>query len=239
MSLDHYLTKNVELIQVIQQKPTRLQLMTWLHKNLSMPGYEPAVCFFELDADENIQPRNIVGLDDLTIEQLPPIKLEENRPASNVLREMKMVVYGEEELANQNLQIVKESKDLSYRSSGVTKWKAAVGIPIGFNKGYSLLFPIDITQFEFALENFRILESLLNSYETFVHSGSPTESKKSTLGEPLTKRQEEILSQIRSGKTNMKIALDLGYSESLIRQETITIYKKLGISGRKELEITG
>jgi hypothetical protein len=29
--------------------------------------------------------------------------------------------------------------------------------------------------------------------------------------------------------------LDIGYSESLIRQETIDIFKKLGVSGRKEL----
>ena len=209
--------------------------MTWLHKNLSMPGYEPAVCFFELDRDENIKARNIVGFDDLRIEQLPTIKLEENWPASNVLRGMKMVLYGEEELANQNFQIVKESSNLSYRIFEVTKWKSAAGIPIGLNKAYSLLFPIDITQFEFALENFKILESLLNAYESLVHSSSSVESEKAKLGEPLTNRQEEILSQIKSGKTNMKIALDLGYSESLIRQETITIYRKLGIEGRKSL----
>lgn len=238
MSLEHYLTRNVELIQFIQQKPNRLQLMTWIHKNLSMPGFEPAVCFFELEDDEKIIPHNIVGLDNLTIDQLLAIKLDENRPASNVLREMKMAIYGEEELASQNLQIVIKDADLSYRNSEITKWKSAAAIPIGTNKGYSILFPIDVTQFDFALENFRILESLLNAYESLVYSVSPVESKKSILGTSLTNRQDEILGLIKIGKTNLQIALDLGYSESLIRQETMNIYKKLGISGRKDVQAT-
>ena len=174
----------------------------------------------------------------LTIDQLLAIKLDENRPASNVLREMKMAIYGEEELASQNLQIVIKDADLSYRNSEITKWKSAAAIPIGTNKGYSILFPIDVTQFDFALENFRILESLLNAYESLVYSVSPVESKKSILGTSLTNRQDEILGLIKIGKTNLQIALDLGYSESLIRQETMNIYKKLGISGRKDVQAT-
>ena len=80
------------------------------------------------------------------------------------------------------------------------------------------------------------MESLLNAYENLVHSASPDDSKKSILGKNLTKRQEEILRHVNAGMTNIQIALVLGYSESLIRQETITIYKKLGISGRKEIQ---
>ena len=51
----------------------------------------------------------------------------------------------------------------------------------------------------------------------------------------LTARQNTILDGIRRGHTNATIALDMGYSESLIRQETIDIFKKLGVSGRKAL----
>lgn len=40
---------------------------------------------------------------------------------------------------------------------------------------------------------------------------------------------------IKEQKTNAAIASELGYSESLIRQETIIIYRKLGVSGRKDL----
>lgn len=51
----------------------------------------------------------------------------------------------------------------------------------------------------------------------------------------LTNRQNTILEGIKLGHTNATIAMDIGYSESLIRQETMDIFKKLGVSGRKAL----
>jgi DNA-binding CsgD family transcriptional regulator len=55
------------------------------------------------------------------------------------------------------------------------------------------------------------------------------------LDKVLTSRQLAIVEGMKHGHTNATIALDIGYSESLIRQETIDIFKKLGVSGRKEL----
>jgi DNA-binding CsgD family transcriptional regulator len=53
--------------------------------------------------------------------------------------------------------------------------------------------------------------------------------------ESLSSREKRIVELIREGKTNPEIATELGYSESLIRQETVSIYRKLGVNGRKEL----
>lgn len=65
---------------------------------------------------------------------------------------------------------------------------------------------------------------------TKVDSKSPrTESN------ALTSRQEIILREMRRGKTNDAIALGLNFSFSLIRQETMEIYRKKRVSGRKEL----
>ena len=50
-----------------------------------------------------------------------------------------------------------------------------------------------------------------------------------------TPRQEIIIKRLKSGLSNKAIALELGYSDSLIRQETIAIYKVLNVAGRKEL----
>jgi DNA-binding CsgD family transcriptional regulator len=50
----------------------------------------------------------------------------------------------------------------------------------------------------------------------------------------LTQRQQLVLKLIAEGRTNGDIADILGYSESLIRQETIRIYAILGCSGRNE-----
>lgn len=57
----------------------------------------------------------------------------------------------------------------------------------------------------------------------------------SEAGKKLTERQELILSMIKSGMTNSAIANRMGYSESLIRQETMSIYQKLGVDGRREI----
>lgn len=51
----------------------------------------------------------------------------------------------------------------------------------------------------------------------------------------LTARQWNVLEAVRRGKTNPEIAHDLGFSESLVRHETMKIYRQLAISGRKEL----
>jgi len=93
---------------------------------------------------------------------------------------------------------------------------------------------------EEARVDFEILGSILNLYLNLVDQDlwNPNRSWKRRValpGQPLTERQELILQLIKEGKRNHEIADRLGYSESLIRQETMVIYKKLGVSGRKSL----
>jgi DNA-binding CsgD family transcriptional regulator len=52
----------------------------------------------------------------------------------------------------------------------------------------------------------------------------------------LTPRQVTILKLIHDGYNNRQIASELSYSISLIRQETMRIYAKLGVNGRNELK---
>jgi DNA-binding CsgD family transcriptional regulator len=54
-------------------------------------------------------------------------------------------------------------------------------------------------------------------------------------GSALSKRQEVILKLILKGLTNIQIGEEIGFSESLVRQESIAIYSALKVSGRKEL----
>ncbi len=51
----------------------------------------------------------------------------------------------------------------------------------------------------------------------------------------LTNREQVILGLIITGATNTEIAGEIGFSESLVRHETIAIYNLLGVSGRKEI----
>jgi DNA-binding CsgD family transcriptional regulator len=61
-------------------------------------------------------------------------------------------------------------------------------------------------------------------------SATPRESN----GEDLTSRQIKILELMADGLVNVEIARDLMLSESTIRQETVRIYRALGVPNRSE-----
>jgi DNA-binding NarL/FixJ family response regulator len=52
--------------------------------------------------------------------------------------------------------------------------------------------------------------------------------------EDLSARQLTILSHIQDGLVNLEIAKELMLSESTIRQETVRIYRALGVGNRHE-----
>ncbi len=90
------------------------------------------------------------------------------------------------------------------------------------------------------VDYFETLRAALNLYlllQTELNKRAPR-SKRSRLvamGNQLTERQELILEMIREGMTNISIAKRIGYSESLVRQESMLIYEKMGVVGRKGL----
>jgi len=51
---------------------------------------------------------------------------------------------------------------------------------------------------------------------------------------PLTPRQRQVVQGFIEGKTNHELSLELGFSISTIRHETMAIFKTLGASDRKE-----
>jgi DNA-binding NarL/FixJ family response regulator len=53
---------------------------------------------------------------------------------------------------------------------------------------------------------------------------------------PLSDRQFVIAGFLEQGFNNAQIAAEMGYSESLIRQETVAIYRKLQVTGRKAMQ---
>lgn len=67
------------------------------------------------------------------------------------------------------------------------------------------------------------------------NNGRASKTKESRMGAKLSERQELILEMIKDGMTNSSIANRMGYSESLIRQESMAIYQKLGVDGRRDL----
>lgn len=76
-----------------------------------------------------------------------------------------------------------------------------------------------------------------NTHHAFAnHDDSPTNNSVSTSpGSPnLTSRQLRVLELMSLGKTNIAIAEIIGYSESTVRQETMAIYRILGVHDRND-----
>lgn len=92
---------------------------------------------------------------------------------------------------------------------------------------------------KFRVEGFQELAYYL-SLGMFI-SGSPVtlidSTKRQPSGERLTERQTVILTGIAQGKTNMQIAKELILSESAIKQETVKIFRALGVANRREAAI--
>jgi DNA-binding CsgD family transcriptional regulator len=64
--------------------------------------------------------------------------------------------------------------------------------------------------------------------------GSRSGSMGSGTGENLTQRQMQILDRMAQGLINAEIAQELMVSESTVRQETVRIYRELGVPNRAE-----
>ena len=153
--------------------------------------------------------------------------------------------------ANHSQSILLVNHDLNYKSH----FKSAVGIEDADIWQSTILMPVlpdyfatistrtVLEESEVNIEYFNAIRALLilflrsldSSKSATVRSGRT--KKESAPGVKLTERQALILELIERGDTNRSIAVKLGYSESLIRQETMVIYKKLGIDGRRDLRI--
>ena len=59
------------------------------------------------------------------------------------------------------------------------------------------------------------------------------DSKLALLHLPLTVREHLIQEMMKAGRTNSQCAIDLGYSESTIRQDSVSMFAKLGVKNRK------
>jgi DNA-binding CsgD family transcriptional regulator len=110
-------------------------------------------------------------------------------------------------------------------------WSSQISIPINSQYFMQLGRYADMSEGDELF--YQNLQSLMQIY--FSKIGKVSLEIGDLFGKALTVRQEEILKMIRMGETNEAIAEKIGYSASLVKQETMLIYSKLGISGRRDL----
>lgn len=133
------------------------------------------------------------------------------------------------------------SEQCSCKLNDSETWKSTVFLPMLPNFFVAMSFQTQVDDIQENRSFFELLRSIISMYlQLSIWSSNKSRSGvhrklEAALGDKLTARQEDILELIKQGFTNLSIANQIGYSESLIRQETILIYQKLGISGRRDL----
>ena len=216
-----------ELINVIELSPTPLQLVRFLSKRIDPANEINAVGWLQLEADGRIRPIALSG-SKKSFDPSESIGFTDNNVVAESLRQ------GEPKFFDM-VEVFKNYSDSTHRDS-VGIYQSGAVLPISKNAviGFASFSSYQkLLEYKEYYELIQKIVSLWFSKNEFARS--PSANIKQSEGKELTSRQSEILSLISEGRTNSSIATILGYSESLIRQETITIYRKLGVRGRKEI----
>jgi len=120
-------------------------------------------------------------------------------------------------------------------------WKSGIALPVYPIGGMAMFSSKELELTESMTVFFTAVGSLLGLYASrlpvaLVEVAIDVKKKIDLPQVPLSDRQLVIADMLERGFNNAQIGLELGYSESLIRQETVAIYRKLQVTGRKAMQ---
>jgi DNA-binding CsgD family transcriptional regulator len=120
-------------------------------------------------------------------------------------------------------------------------WISGVAIPVYPIGGMAFYSSQEIELTESMKVFFVAIGSLLGLYasrlpKALVEVALSTKQKIDLPPVPLSDRQLVIAGLLERGFNNSQIGSEIGYSESLIRQETVAIYRKLKVTGRQAMQ---
>jgi DNA-binding CsgD family transcriptional regulator len=120
-------------------------------------------------------------------------------------------------------------------------WVSGIAIPVYPIGGMALFSSIELELTETTKIFYVAIGSLLGLYASrlpvaLVEVAIKVKESIDLPQIPLTDRQLVIAGLLERGFNNAQIGLEIGYSESLIRQETMAIYRKLQVTGRKAMQ---
>lgn len=193
-----------------------------------------AVYLTEITSDGHLAPVAGFGYDKMVIAQWGRFPLSMHLPITESVRKDECIVVRSVEEFFENYPLAKQIESVDIN------WKAIMTFPmLPYGVGVVTLqeqpnVTDDLIYFARAIGAMLSLHFI--KVPIFDYSKSRSAKFKLT-GESLdlTERQKVVHQLMMKGFTNAQIASELGYSESLIRQETIQIFRILGVSGRKEI----
>lgn len=233
MDFRDYLAETLfDLAHAVYVKPTMEELCQFLAIRICPSGEVSRVYVGRLDSDGIIRTEGSFGYSiNIGIGEKETL-LGTSRPMTYALQTRQVYVANREEVTRDFPEYI----PLDRRSP----WIATAAVPTLGRHVFVFRLQYCIEDKEPITQYFKAAGSLLSFYD--FKNAQPdtrilTKAKlpKELFGQPLTPRQTEILEFINERKTNIQIADSLGYSESLIKQESMIIYAKLGVKGRQEI----
>lgn len=216
------------LIEHLAQDPLRAHVVTHLSREMAPSGEPCAVAFAQLSRDGRLHIVAHEGFAQFDPTSVNELTISSERAASLALRNGRLMLFSRKETTELESDLPQDLRDY---------WRSSAAIPIGLQSLYFFNFHEDVTEIPEYEDFLNVIGSLLTSFERTLAEkcGTKRDLWFDEKAVALTEREDRILSLIRERKTNAEIADEMAYSESLIRQLTVVIYRKLGVSGRKEL----
>ena len=216
-----------QLINLLDMTPSADQIVKFLSKHLDPFGEISGVSWMTLGCDGLFEYNHVSGLK-ARMDASIRVSISDDNAVSQSLRMGKLQMWDMREMY-ENYSDATHRAELELFNSGMAMpltGKTVIGCAL--HSSFA-----DLLEYEGYFECIRLV---LAQWQSRIDFGATTISRKEGVeNTKLTSRQESILVMIKKHLTNSSIALELGFSESLIRQETVLIYRKLGVSGRKEL----
>jgi DNA-binding CsgD family transcriptional regulator len=204
-----------------------IALVTFAHESVQ------AVYVGLLEPDGSVHEVGRFGYSTLDVEAPITIPFRQSTPVRKVIKEARASIH------YNTPQLVKDFPD-NYRYASPPKWQSLLVIPIDDDGVVAIYFENRIEAEPSQQLNWQMIGSLISLHisrcrRSVDESFNVNHETLDHFDVAMTERQSVILKMIERGLTNAQIAQELGYSESLIRQETVQIFRKLKVSGRKEI----
>ena len=225
-----YTRELAQLVIFLERRPDLSDLALYLGTNACLSGELSKVYIGRVEDQGFISSEATFGYKNNELEFVDSLDLQALKPICLAARKNIIVIR------EHNSKFYEEFPDAARFTD---EWRSIVCIPLSPRYVLTLALQVHIADDSSDINYFEMLGILIRFY---INLEIVKNEKKVTAlhmqevnGKPMTARQEIILTSLKKGMTNREIAEEVSYSESLIRQETVIIYAKLGISGKKDL----
>lgn len=216
-----------QLIFISDKVKEKQLILDFLSRNLDPTGELCAAGWSFSNEDGLILSHGVSGLS-INLDPKIQIRVTDDNVLSESLRTGKTKLFAMESMFTDYLDAT--------QGNLYTFYKTGLVLPIDECQIIALAFVSNFETLEAYKEYFEVVKTIIAAWnKKITYQNSKDVNSVKFYSKQLTSRQEKILQMIKDGLTNDQIADSLDFSSSLIRQETMIIYKKLGVSGRKEI----